>query len=94
LGAGSGVPSSLPSFGSTAVAGISLSPLARAVEDEPAAAGRSRLLARLAGLAADTSASQYGQIVHARSSGLAQFTQRSLSLRRQLGQRMKSRSMR
>ena len=40
-----------------------------------------------------TSVSQYGQIVQAWSSGRQQHTQRSLSLRRQLGQRRKSRSI-
>src|ERR1700685_556085 len=42
-------------------------------------------------MAPGTSVSQYGQIVHAWSSGREQLMQRSLSLRRQLGQRMKSR---
>ena len=53
---------------------------------------RRRLRLRGAGVTPGISASQYGQMRHVGSSGLAQFAHGSLSLRMQLGQRRKSRS--
>jgi hypothetical protein len=61
--------------------------------DSLSAVARLRRVPRV-GAAPGTSVSQYGQIVHAWSSGREQLAQRSFSLRKQLGQRMKSRSIR
>jgi len=73
------------------------SPLARAGRISPRAPSPAeavrRRAARRAPAAPGTSLSQYGQIAHERSSGREQLPQRSLSLRKQLGQRTNSGSM-